>query len=342
LAKLFHQQGDYEILAVDAGKLTLDPEGANQLVKTAGTTCYQSADSTQKSPGEFVKMLKTRKHFAMTEFGGWPVAKIEVPPVWQKEVAGGILLSSRFLYITERKEGSLLVSGNPRAWNEAYAVRKDPHVKTILRFLSRANPVLYDYPAGSDGVNPNRVMLCPALETPEEILTHRAMIVRFNNCSRGFTHEDVRHRVYSFGQESTRYVKYDGGMLFILPYREYDEGLEIPVKVKGGEVLLNTQEIVDLYESVYRGYRNAGYQPQEARQWLPIGIKSQIVQMSNLAGWRHWFFLRCARTAHPEIRHVACRLLEDVQGRVPGIFDDFEIYPHSEDGSLCAKSSHHS
>ena len=35
--------------------------------------------------------------------------------------------------------------------------------------------------------------------------------------NRGVTHELVRHRMCSFAQESTRYVKYDGDMEFIYP-----------------------------------------------------------------------------------------------------------------------------
>ena len=40
------------------------------------------------------------------------------------------------------------------------------------------------------------------------------IIVRFIT-NRGVTHELVRHRLFSFAQESTRYVRYDGGMEFI-------------------------------------------------------------------------------------------------------------------------------
>ncbi len=37
-------------------------------------------------------------------------------------------------------------------------------------------------------------------------------------CDRGITHEVVRHRVFSFTQESTRYVNYKNkGMVLILP-----------------------------------------------------------------------------------------------------------------------------
>lgn len=53
---------------------------------------------------------------------------------------------------------------------------------------------------------------------------HTAMIEHAPNlsvrfiCDRGVTHEIVRHRLFSFAQESTRYVNYKNkGMQFILP-----------------------------------------------------------------------------------------------------------------------------
>lgn len=50
----------------------------------------------------------------------------------------------------------------------------------------------------------------------EAMLEHGGATVRFVT-NRGVTHELVRHRVAAFAQESTRYVKYDGGMEFIKP-----------------------------------------------------------------------------------------------------------------------------
>ena len=76
---------------------------------------------------------------------------------------------------------------------------------------------------------------------------------------------------------------------------------------------------------MYRGLRKVGWIPQDARQILPIGIKSQIVITANLREWRHIFKLRCAPDAHWEIRRVMINLLKDVQQIVPIIFDDLKI-----------------
>lgn len=36
-------------------------------------------------------------------------------------------------------------------------------------------------------------------------------------CDRGVTHEIVRHRLFSYAQESTRYCDYSGGVTFVIP-----------------------------------------------------------------------------------------------------------------------------
>ena len=52
----------------------------------------------------------------------------------------------------------------------------------------------------------------------EAMIEHASATVKFVT-NRGITHELVRHRLCNFGQESTRYVKYDGDMEFIMTYR---------------------------------------------------------------------------------------------------------------------------
>ena len=76
-------------------------------------------------------------------------------------------------------------------------------------------------------------------------------------------------------------------------------------------------------EKFYRALRKAGWAPEDARQILPIGIKSEIVISANLREWRHIFQMRTSKFAHWEIRRVMCNLLEKVQTIIPIVFDDF-------------------
>jgi len=86
---------------------------------------------------------------------------------------------------------------------------------------------------------------------------------------------------------------------------------------------ISPKEMFEEYEKFYRGLRKAGWLPQDARQFLPIGIKSQIVISANFREWRHIFTLRTSRFAHWEIRQIMNNLLKELQNILPGIFDDF-------------------
>ena len=157
----------------------------------------------------------------------------------------------------------------------------------------------------------------------ESVLEHSAMTVEFNNVSRGFTHELVRHRLAAYTQESTRYVDESNFLVVIPPDKNADEKVVELNLPNGMKAKVSFQEWMDLNEQMYRGLRKADWIPQDARQVLPIGIKSQIVITCNFREWRHIFKLRTASGAHWEIRRVMLNLLSDVKQRLPVIFDDF-------------------
>lgn len=163
----------------------------------------------------------------------------------------------------------------------------------------------------------------------ESVLEHSCMVVEFNDLSRGFTHELVRHRLASFTQESTRYVDENTFKIVIPPNKDPDEKLVELTLPDGAKQKVSFKDWAELNEQMYRGLRAAGWMPQDARQILPTGIKSQIVVTANLREWRHIFKMRCAVDAHWEIRKVMVDLLKEVQQKIPVVFDDFKI---SEDG----------
>ncbi len=163
----------------------------------------------------------------------------------------------------------------------------------------------------------------------ESVIEHSNMTVQFNNISRGFTHEQVRHRLTAISQESTRYVDYakegKGPDLenfqlkcVVPPHRDENE----KIALEDGRIM-SISEMFAEYESFYRALRKAGWLPQDARQVLPIGTKSQIVISANFREWRHIFTMRTQETAHWEIRKVMGDLLEKVKTIIPEIFDDF-------------------
>ena len=75
-------------------------------------------------------------------------------------------------------------------------------------------------------------------------------------------------------------------------------------------------------EQAYNALIAAGASPQEARSVLPNSLKTEIVVTMNLREWRHFFRLRTAPAAHPQMREMAELLLEAFRNGVPVIFDD--------------------
>jgi len=170
----------------------------------------------------------------------------------------------------------------------------------------------------------------------ESVFEHSCMSVEFNDVSRGLTHELVRHRIASFTQESTRYVDEKEFRVIAPPNKNLEERI-VQIKIPGAELMpvkLSFNDFVDINEQMYKGLRAQGWVPQDARQILPNGIKSQIVVTANLREWRHIFKMRCAIDAHWEIREVMVKLLKEVQGRVPVLFDDFVIAENGQSATL--------
>ncbi len=168
----------------------------------------------------------------------------------------------------------------------------------------------------------------------ESVIEHSCMTVEFDDVCRGFTHELVRHRLAGYTQESTRYVDESKFRVVVPPDKDPDQKLVSLHLPGGGTVMCSFRDWVQMNEEMYRGLREKGWVPQDARQVLPIGIKAQIVITANFREWRHIFSLRCGSAAHWEIRRVMVNLLRDAQKRIPVIFDDFEI---SEDGQSAKK-----
>lgn len=61
--------------------------------------------------------------------------------------------------------------------------------------------------------------------------------------------------------------------------------------------------------------------PEQARTVLPNSTKTEIVVTANFREWKHIFTLRCAKTAHPQMREIMRPLLNECKKLIPIIFD---------------------
>ena len=152
----------------------------------------------------------------------------------------------------------------------------------------------------------------------ESVLEHASITVRFI-CDRGISHEIVRHRLASYSQESTRYCNYSGDrfgseLTFIKPcfWKEWTLAYK------------QWSLAVSFAEKEYFALLDCGCTPQEARSVLPSSTKTEVVMTANLREWRHFFKLRTAKAAHPQMRELTVPLLHELQERIPVVFDDIQ------------------
>ena len=153
----------------------------------------------------------------------------------------------------------------------------------------------------------------------ETVLEHFSITVRFI-CDRGVSHEIVRHRLASYCQESTRYCNYSKD--------DFDSEISViePFYLAPDTFAYNEwKKACEGAESAYFNLLDWGCSPQEARAVLPNSLKTEVIMTANIREWRHFFKLRCAKAAHPQMREVATPLLTLMQKKLPLLFDDIEV-----------------
>jgi len=156
------------------------------------------------------------------------------------------------------------------------------------------------------------------------VLEHISLSARFI-CDRGVSHEIVRHRLASYSQESTRYCNYgnnDEIQVIEPPGLKYDPDTQTGLCDTGTETGDLWVTAVEMSERVYLHLIERGVSPQIARSVLPNSLKTELVMTANLREWRHFFTLRTAPVAHPQMREVAKPLLAEMRAAIPVVFDD--------------------
>jgi thymidylate synthase ThyX len=119
---------------------------------------------------------------------------------------------------------------------------------------------------------------------------------------RAIANELVRHRVFSFSQESTRYCSYHRGVKFCRPTPFY------PTR----DIRHPRQEIWEAAmaeaERRYMDMLAEGAFPQEARNVLPLSTATVLIMTGTMRQWRAFLDLRTAPAAHPQMRYLATAL----------------------------------
>ena len=148
----------------------------------------------------------------------------------------------------------------------------------------------------------------------EPTIFHEKRISVHITTNRAISHELVRHRVFSFCQESQRYCNYSKGkfgneVTFIIPSwvnthcpNEEQKGPSTPD--------ITWSDACKEAETFYVSLLQDGWKPQQAREVLPNSTKTELVMTGFESQWEEFFKLRCSPAAHPMMQELANQIKE--------------------------------
>lgn len=274
---------------IESSVQIIEEKDPYKMIELAGRTCYKSEDKiTENSAKEFVDRMIKLGHGAMLEHGTVYLTITATSPEVRKYEINP--------YSRVKK---ISVDGiNGRAY-----------ITTNYRVLVE-NKWLDDLKYQCD-------------PTPSH---EKRITVKFI-CDRGVSHEFVRHRVFSFAQESQRYCnyskdKFNNELTFIKPtwlniptgdYTYWDgdwcdiDNMKIQLPSDNG-IADNFLWCLNNAGMQYRLLINKGLKPQEARAILPNATKTELVMTGFESDWEGFFKLRCSGAAHPDAKKLADEL----------------------------------
>ena len=264
-------------------------EGVYKQIELAGRTCYKSEDKiTEDSAKEFVDRMIKSNHGAMLEHG---TVYLKIRASYDTANQTWNIPQNFFPFFFERNKYSQVKKIESEDMCNWY-------ITTNMRVIVEHN--LYDC----------LKYICEPTEIHEKRITARF------TCDRGVSHEIVRHRVMSFAQESTRYCNYSkdkfgNELTFIKPSwytgKSYAAGALTGANNDSEVIFLS---MLEACEKSYLELLATHWLPQQARQILPNALKTEIVVTGFESDWEHFFELRTAGAAHPDMRKLALELQE--------------------------------
>lgn len=281
---------------IESSVQIIEEKDPYKMIELAGRTCYKSEDKiTENSAKEFVDRMIKLGHGAMLEHGTIYLTIDGEDPNLSKIQSNPHTKVNLVPY-------EVLTEGN-------YTISYKAYITTNLRVLVENNL---------------KELLCYQVEPTEH---HEKRITAKFICDRGVSHEFVRHRVFSFAQESQRYCnynkdKFNNELTFIKPtwldiptgdYTYWDgdwcdiDNMKIQLPSDNG-IADNFLWCLNNAGMQYRLLINKGLKPQEARAILPNATKTELVMTGFESDWEHFFELRCSGAAHPDAKKLADEL----------------------------------
>lgn len=256
-----------------------------KMIELAGRTCYKSEDKiTEDSAKEFVDRMIKLGHGAMLEHG---TVYLDLPNSAGDYDLVPFFASNKYSKIN-------IVSLEDRVHN---------YITTNFRVLVENFT--------EDSISYILQYQCEPTEYHEKRITAKFI------CDRGVSHEFVRHRVFSFAQESTRYCnyskdKFNNELTFIKPswIGESIDSLNQEFRDTDRDDTSIFIRALRNAEEEYFTLLNNGWKPQQARQVLPSATKTELVMTGFESDWEHFLSLRTSKNAHPDAQQLSLKLRE--------------------------------
>lgn len=134
--------------------------------------------------------------------------------------------------------------------------------------------------------------------------------------NRAVSHQLVRHRTFSFAQESQRFINYakKDSITFIEPawYNDATNSMKE-----------DFEKMLRQAENNYFLMSERGFKPQQARAVLPNATKTEIIMTGFVSDWERFFEMRLLeRTGKvdPDMKTTAYRIFEALMPYIPQTF----------------------
>lgn len=281
-------------------------EGVYKQIEFCGRTCYKSEDKiTEDSAKGFVERMIKSNHTAMLEQG---TVYLKIPCNWLHRLTHIGLCSKYIENPYSRTHGMYEFLDTPM-----------PHYTTSANMVPYLAVTTNLRVIVENGWLEDLKYICEPTQYHEKRYTMKFIT------DRGVSHELVRHRVFSFAQESTRYCNYSknkfgGEITFIIPSWlkdtiidestfSYDTHID---KWQSSEdpVTSNFLQSIAWSEKNYLTLLQNGRTPQEARQVLPNALKTEVCMTGFASDWRFFFDLRYygeTGKPHPDMELLASK-----------------------------------
>ena len=269
--------------------------GIKKFIERCGRVCYKSEDKiTDDSYEKFVNMLEKRDHARPLEFG-----------TVHLKISSGMLFEE---FLQDLVDCELY---NP-TWIKYKELPEYTYITTNYRHylqIIKKCPYIAEYFTEQDNC------YYPSRYTVHMVLSRGVMDEFRTHVGLSHLAESTRYCNYSkdkFGKELTfikpSWLKFQGEQ--ILSSEDNVDHDRYIAEIDDDGTLSDFLAPLLRAEKRYNALINKGWTPQQAREVLPLSVKSELISCGFEDVWKNFFYRRCANDAHPMAREIAIPLQE--------------------------------